>query len=217
MSDIQEEYNIPFMEEQDNEGGADWPPSNQKFSAVGDFSDDEDENEEDEDDENEDDENENIDGEKKDSSSLELQNIIEEYSDEDSEEDSDDDENYQKIDEEIKKNFLREQHPESKNVNYEEVLALSKIVRDEEGNIIDNFHKTLPILTKYEKTRILGIRAKQISSGSKPFVNLDNKIILPYLIAEIELKTKKMPFIISRPMPNNTFEFWKIDDLEILE
>ena len=40
-------------------------------------------------------------------------------------------------------------------------------------------------------------------------------IIDGYLIAEMELKEKKLPFIIRRPLPNQTFEYWKIKDLEI--
>jgi len=37
-----------------------------------------------------------------------------------------------------------------------------------------------------------------------------------FIIAKIELKQKKLPFIIQRPLPNNTFEYWKLEDLEIL-
>ena len=99
--------------------------------------------------------------------------------------------------------------------NYLEIQELSKIIRDKNGNIIDKNHKTIPILTKYEKTRILGQRAKQINNGSKSYINISENIIDGYLIAEMELKEKKLPFIIRRPLPNQTFEYWKIKDLEI--
>ena len=69
-------------------------------------------------------------------------------------------------------------------------------------------------MTKYEKTRVLGQRAKQLNSGCKPYVNVSENIIDGYLIAEIELKEKKIPFIIRRPLPNGVCEYWKFRDLE---
>ena len=79
---------------------------------------------------------------------------------------------------------------------------------------IDDLHKTLPYLTKYEKTRVIGQRAKQINSGAYPFVKVPENVIDGYIIAEIELKEKRIPFIIRRPMPNGGSEYWKIKDLE---
>jgi DNA-directed RNA polymerase I, II, and III subunit RPABC2 len=69
-------------------------------------------------------------------------------------------------------------------------------------------------LTKYEKARVLGQRAKQIESGADPLVPVDNSIIDGYIIAEMELKAKKIPFIIRRPLPNGGSEYWKLRDLE---
>jgi DNA-directed RNA polymerase subunit K/omega len=127
----------------------------------------------------------------------------------------DDDDNYQKFTNGLNNNYLDYFHSESNIPNYLEIQELSKIIRDKNGNIIDKNHKTVPILTKYEKTRILGQRAKQINNGSKPYINVSENIIDGYLIAEMELKEKKIPFIIRRPLPNQTFEYWKIKDLEI--
>ena len=92
---------------------------------------------------------------------------------------------------------------------------MSEIVRDNNNNIIDEFHKTLPILTKYEKTKILGIRLKQLNNGSQPFINIGENIIDNNIIALQELENKKLPFIIVRPLPNRTFEYWKLKDLEV--
>ena len=75
---------------------------------------------------------------------------------------------------------------------------------------------TDPCLTKYEKTKILGIRLKQLNNGSLPYVKVKENILDNFIIAKIELKQKKLPFIIQRPLPNNTFEYWKLEDLEIL-
>jgi DNA-directed RNA polymerase I, II, and III subunit RPABC2 len=71
-------------------------------------------------------------------------------------------------------------------------------------------------MTKYEKTRVLGQRASQINSGAKPFVPIKNDIIDGYLIAMEELKQKKIPFIIRRPIPNGGFEYWRVADLDII-
>ena len=74
----------------------------------------------------------------------------------------------------------------------------------------------MPFLTKYERTRILGQRAKQIDTGAKSFVKTDNSILDGYIIAQAELEQKKIPFIIKRPLPNGGFEYWNISDLELI-
>ena len=142
------------------------------------------------------------------------------YYDEDdgeNDEDDEDDENYlQKFDSEVTKNYILDYHPECLIANYDEILVLSKISRDEFGNIVDAFHKTLPFLTKYEKTRIIGQRAKQINSGAQPFIKLPESIIDGSIIAELELIQKRIPFIIRRPLPNGTSEYWNVKDLEVI-
>ena len=107
-------------------------------------------------------------------------------------------------------------HPESKTVNYNEVNALSKVTRDKNNNIIDDLHKTIPILSRYERAAILGTRTKQLNNGNNPFIPVNSTILDNYLIAESELKLKKLPFIIKRPIPNGGFEYWHIEDLELL-
>jgi DNA-directed RNA polymerase subunit K/omega len=52
--------------------------------------------------------------------------------------------------------------------------------------------------------------------GAKPFISVDEKIIDSYIIAELELREKKIPFIIKRPIPNGGFEYWHVKDLEII-
>jgi DNA-directed RNA polymerase I, II, and III subunit RPABC2 len=125
------------------------------------------------------------------------------------------DENYlQKFSNEINKNYIMEFHPECINHNYDEIAAISKVTRDEFNIIIDPFHKTIPYLTKYEKTRVLGQRAKQIECGAKPLVKVPENIIDSYIIAELELQQKKIPFIIRRPIPGGGVEYWNLKDLE---
>jgi len=137
---------------------------------------------------------------------------------EDENEDEEEDEFYlQKFDKELRENFIMEHHPEAKAHNYEEVKALSRVSRDGNGIITDPFHKTVPFLTKYEKTRILGQRAKQIDNGAKPFVKVPPNVIDGYHVALLELEQKKIPFIIKRPFPNGGIEYWHVSDLEMLD
>ena len=136
--------------------------------------------------------------------------------DEDNEEDEYDENYLQKFDNELNKNYIKEFHAECLNHNYDEVLKLSRVVRDDSNNIIDELHRTIPYLTKYEKARILGQRAKQIETGAKPLVKVPENIVDGYIIAELELREKKIPFIIKRPIPGGAFEYWHLKDLEII-
>jgi len=132
-------------------------------------------------------------------------------------EDEDYDENYlQKFDSEITKNYINDFHPECLVNNYDEISKLTIVIRNNDNIIIDPFHKTIPFLTKYEKARILGQRAKQVESGAKPFINVPENIVDSYIIAELELQQKKIPFIIRRPIPGGACEYWNLKDLEII-
>jgi DNA-directed RNA polymerases I, II, and III subunit RPABC2 len=144
---------------------------------------------------------------------IEIENNESIYDDDDDEQDD----NYlQKFDKEITKNYIMNFHPECLNHNYDEIKALSNVTRDEFNIIIDPLHKTVPFLTKYEKARILGQRAKQIECGAKPLVKVPENIIDSYLIAELELEQKAIPFIIRRPIPSGGSEYWNLKDLEII-
>jgi DNA-directed RNA polymerase subunit K/omega len=132
------------------------------------------------------------------------------------EEEFDDNEQFRKIDQDLKQDYLVSHHQESKIHNFDEILNLAKINRNEKNVIVDDLHKTIPILTKYEKTRILGERTKQLNNGHKPFVEIKNDIIDGYLIAQQELQEKKIPFIIRRPLPSGGSEYWHLKDLEII-
>jgi len=136
--------------------------------------------------------------------------------DEEDEEDEFDENYLQKFDNEIIKNYVNDFHPECLNHNYDEINNLSIVVRNPDGIIIDPLHKTIPYLTKYEKTRILGQRTKQIENGAKPFVKVPENIVEAYIIAELELKEKKIPFIIRRPIPGGGSEYWRLKDLEVI-
>lgn len=133
---------------------------------------------------------------------------------EEEEEDDDGDMYLQKFDRSLNENYLVNAHPECTVQNYDEILSMVKVVRDKDDIIIDDLHKTIPYLTKYERARILGQRARQIDAGSSPFIKVPENVIDGYIIAELELKEKRIPFIIRRPLPNGGSEYWSIKDLE---
>ena len=74
------------------------------------------------------------------------------------------------------------------------------------------------IMTKYEKTSLLGVRMEQLAIGSPSTLDdssLTDKKTLKE-IAEEELRQNKLPLMICRTMPNMNEEIWKIEDLIIL-
>jgi DNA-directed RNA polymerase I, II, and III subunit RPABC2 len=137
--------------------------------------------------------------------------------DDDSVEEEEVDENYlQKFNENINIKILENMHPEIKSVNYEEMIALARVIRDKNGRIIDPLHKTIPFLTKYERARIIGTRAEQLDAGGEAYIPLDETIVNGKTIALMEFEAKKIPFIISRPLPNGSTEYWHVSDLEYI-
>jgi len=125
-------------------------------------------------------------------------------------------ENYKKFSTEINRDLILNLHPREKSINNDEVKKLCSINRNKDGIIHDPLHTTIPILTKFEYTRILGLRATQIEHNSPLFIDIDDSIIDSYIIARKELESKKLPFIICRPLPGGKMEYWDINDLENL-
>jgi DNA-directed RNA polymerase subunit K/omega len=133
----------------------------------------------------------------------------------DDDDDDDDYENYlQKFDSDTMRNYLVDQHSECFTHNYDEIEKLSVVVRNEDNIVVDPLHRTIPILTKYERARILGQRTKQIETGATPLVKVPETIVDAYIIAELELKEKRIPFIIRRPKPDGSCEYWPVSELE---
>lgn len=130
--------------------------------------------------------------------------------------DEDDDNDINNIYEYIENDILCKYHPETKQINHLELDSKTKIQRID--NIIkDEKHTTIPIMTRYEKAKILGLRSSQINSGADVFIEVPPGIIDGITIAKMELEAKKIPFIIRRPLPDGKSEYWNIQDLEILD
>ena len=139
-----------------------------------------------------------------------------EISEDEDEDDDDDDDYFQRLDELNKSDIVNKYHPELLINNNNEIELLSIIKRNEQGVIIDPLHRTVPFITKYERARVLGERAKQLNMGAKPLVEVGPEVIDGYLIALKEYEDKKIPFILKRPLPNGGCEYWKLKDLEII-
>jgi len=112
---------------------------------------------------------------------------------------------------------LYQQHPECLLDYVEQVIPkIPLAVLPADGSGIDVHHRTYPFLTNYERTKIIGLRANQISKGAVPFISVPSHVTDVKEIARIELEQKRLPFIIKRPLPNGTFEYWRLSDLLLL-
>ena len=105
-----------------------------------------------------------------------------------------------------------EQEDEDCEYDYNEIYDEKK----EEPSVIvsSNERITLPKLTKYERIRLIGTRAKQISLGAKVMVK-NTSGLNPIEIAKLELKLKMIPMKIKRVLPDNKIEIWKLSELEL--
>ena len=63
-----------------------------------------------------------------------------------------------------------------------------------------------PILTRFEKARIVGARGLQISLGAPILIRAAKDQIDPIIIAEEELKKNVLPLSVSRVLPDGKFQ-----------
>ena len=112
---------------------------------------------------------------------------------------------------------LYQQHPEC-NLDYVEQVApkIPLQIVPPGGDKVDLNHRTYPFLTVFEKTKIIGLRANQLSKGASPYVAVPKHLTDVREIARYELEQKRLPFIIKRPLPNGSFEYWRLNDLILL-
>ncbi|KAL6067222.1 DNA-directed RNA polymerases II, IV and V subunit 6A [Balamuthia mandrillaris] len=74
--------------------------------------------------------------------------------------------------------------------------------------------RTTRYMTKYERARILGARALQISMNAPIMVELEGETD-PLEIAQKELRERKIPIIIRRYLPDGSYEDWSLNELVI--
>ncbi|KAF5193665.1 DNA-directed RNA pol subunit RPABC2 [Thalictrum thalictroides] len=82
----------------------------------------------------------------------------------------------------------------------------------EEQQLEKKDRKTSKYMTKYERARILGTRALQISMNAPVMVELEGETD-PLEIAMKELRDRKIPFTIRRYLPDGSYEDWGVDEL----
>ena len=114
--------------------------------------------------------------------------------------------------------LLYKHHPETI-LDYAETIVpevpLQQAPPSEDGKR-DTRHRSPPFLTIYERTKILGSRANQLAEGAMPFVTVPEYMTQPLEIAKLELEQRRLPFIVKRPMPDGSFEYWRLSDLMII-
>jgi DNA-directed RNA polymerase I, II, and III subunit RPABC2 len=113
-------------------------------------------------------------------------------------ENEDDDEEYEELE-------YEEKDEDFKILTYKNILE----------NIQKNPKKTLPMLTKFEKARIVGVRLQQLAYGARPLIDTSNCKNIEDIVNE-ELKQRKIPFIIRRTLPNGVCEDWKLEEFDLV-
>ncbi len=68
-----------------------------------------------------------------------------------------------------------------------------------------------PTLTRFEKARIMGARALQLSLGAPPFIEIPKDARISLDISMEELEKKVIPITIRRVLPNGDFQNIPID------
>jgi len=68
-----------------------------------------------------------------------------------------------------------------------------------------------PTLTRFEKARILGARALQLSLGAPPFISVPKEVATSLDLAYTELEKRVIPITIRRILPNGDFQNIPID------
>lgn len=71
-----------------------------------------------------------------------------------------------------------------------------------------------PTLTRFEKARILGARALQLSLGAPPFISVPKEVATSLDLAYSELEKRVIPITIRRVLPNGDFQNIPIDLFE---
>ena len=110
---------------------------------------------------------------------------------------------------------LLRHHPECR-VDYQETIAPKINLSACPPLDKDPNHRSPPFLTQYERTKIIGLRANQLSQSARPYIDVPEHVTNVWDIARMELDQRRLPFIIRRPMPDGTHEYWRLADLLIL-
>ena len=95
---------------------------------------------------------------------------------------------------------------------------MSKVIQDYNELMKDydpRKNQTKAILSKYEKTKIIGMRMEQLVRNATPYVTIKDGAFDPTEVATRELMERKLPFMIQRTLPNGKTEVYKLEDVMI--
>ena len=81
-------------------------------------------------------------------------------------------------------------------------------------NATDTIQTGPPTLTRFEKARIMGSRALQLSLGAPPFIDFSKNISTSLEIAMEELQQRVIPIVIRRTLPNGDYQNIPIEQFE---
>ncbi|KAJ5893331.1 DNA-directed RNA polymerase I II and III subunit [Penicillium taxi] len=147
--------------------------------------------------------------------------------DNDAEENLDYEPNEEFYDENDPEDFIDHENPDDAEgvdsyqpaVNGEQVVvsgdsgyASKALEQSREKKVPNDQRSTTPYLTKYERARVLGTRALQISMNAPVLVDLEGETD-PLQIAMKELNQKKIPLIVRRYLPGGWYEDWTCEEL----
>ncbi|KAL9623785.1 MAG: hypothetical protein Q9160_002016 [Pyrenula sp. 1 TL-2023] len=90
--------------------------------------------------------------------------------------------------------------------------ATQKFTSNKDKKIPNEKRTSTPYMTKYERARVLGTRALQISMNAPVLVDLEGETD-PLQIAIKELNQKKIPLIVRRYLPDGYYEDWTCEEL----
>ena len=71
-----------------------------------------------------------------------------------------------------------------------------------------------PTLTRFERARIMGARALQLSLGAPVFIKIPKNATSSLEIAMDELKQRVIPIVIKRTLPNGDYQHISLDQFE---
>ena len=95
--------------------------------------------------------------------------------------------------------------------------TITKDLEHEPTEIIDKGGQIVtgpPTLTRFERARIMGARALQLSLGAPVFIKIPKNATSSLEIAMEELKQRVIPIVIKRTLPNGDYQHLPIDQFE---
>ncbi|KAL5390989.1 hypothetical protein PMIN06_006902 [Paraphaeosphaeria minitans] len=90
--------------------------------------------------------------------------------------------------------------------------AKNTVAAEKSKKVPNDQRSTTPYMTKYEKARILGTRALQISGNAPVLIDVEG-MTDPLEIAQKELREKKIPLVVRRYLPDGFYEDWTCEEL----